>query len=174
MKRNVAIQAKADAEAAKVMKLIAPMKEAGNSLSQIARTLDEMGIATSRGGKWTPMQVKWIGPWEPKWKDAGKSGPFTTLKALYSEIQNAPERIRSKRAELEALNKYTPSGIKEELKQVALSETVPDIRRAARSSSASSARRSTIGAQRSGRLITTPTISSVSCAGRRYGPGFAL
>ncbi|MEY9198330.1 DNA invertase Pin-like site-specific DNA recombinase [Sinorhizobium fredii] len=57
MKRNVAIQAKADAEAAKVMKLIAPMREAGASLSQIARTLDEMGIATSRGGKWTAMQV---------------------------------------------------------------------------------------------------------------------
>ncbi|CCE97551.1 Transposon Tn552 resolvase [Sinorhizobium fredii HH103] len=57
MKRNVAIQAKADAEAAKVMKLIAPMREAGASLSQIARTLDEMEIATSRGGKWTAMQV---------------------------------------------------------------------------------------------------------------------
>ncbi|WP_429820288.1 recombinase family protein [Ensifer sp. B1-9] len=57
MKRNTAIQAKANTEAAKVMKLIAPMKEAGASLGHIARTLDEMGIATSRGGKWTPMQV---------------------------------------------------------------------------------------------------------------------
>ncbi len=57
MKRNAAIQAKADAEAAKVMKLIKPMQEAGASLAHIARTLDEMGIATSRGGKWTAMQV---------------------------------------------------------------------------------------------------------------------
>lgn len=57
MKRNAAIQAKANTEAAKVIKLIAPMREAGASLGHIARTLDEMGIATSRGGKWTPMQV---------------------------------------------------------------------------------------------------------------------
>ncbi|APO74581.1 resolvase/recombinase protein [Rhizobium etli 8C-3] len=57
MKRNAAVQAKADTEAAKVMKLIAPMKEGGSSLSNIARTLDVMGIATSRGGKWTAMQV---------------------------------------------------------------------------------------------------------------------
>ncbi|WP_042777821.1 recombinase family protein [Sinorhizobium fredii] len=57
MKRNVAIQAKAAAEAAKVMKLIAPMREAGASLSQIARPLDEMGIATSRGGRPSTMQV---------------------------------------------------------------------------------------------------------------------
>ena len=56
MKRNVAIQAKADAESAKVMKVIAPMKEAGASPSHIARTLDEMGIARSRGGKWTATQ----------------------------------------------------------------------------------------------------------------------
>jgi DNA invertase Pin-like site-specific DNA recombinase len=57
MKRNAAIQAKANAEAARVMKLIKPMTDAGASLSHIARTLDEMGIATSRGGKWTAMQV---------------------------------------------------------------------------------------------------------------------
>ncbi|MBB4272332.1 recombinase family protein [Rhizobium mongolense] len=57
LKRNAAIQARANAEAAKVMKVIQPMTEAGASLSHVARTLDEMGIATSRGGKWTAMQV---------------------------------------------------------------------------------------------------------------------
>ncbi|ANL55085.1 resolvase/recombinase protein [Rhizobium phaseoli] len=57
MKRNAAIQVKADAEAAKVMKVIKPMTEAGASLSHVARTLQEMGIGTSRGGKWTAMQV---------------------------------------------------------------------------------------------------------------------
>lgn len=57
MKRNVAVQAKADAEAAKVMKVVRPMVAAGTSLNQIARTLDEMGIATSRGGAWTAKQV---------------------------------------------------------------------------------------------------------------------
>lgn len=60
MKRNVAVQAKADAEAAKVMKVVRPMVAAGTSLNQIARTLDEMGIATSRGGAWTAKQVSRI------------------------------------------------------------------------------------------------------------------
>ncbi|MBB4272336.1 hypothetical protein [Rhizobium mongolense] len=74
---------------------------------------------------------KWIGPWMPQWRDQGDTGPFTTLQKLYGEIQGAPERIRTKRAELEKSGKYTPAGIKEMLKQVAINETVPDIRRAA-------------------------------------------
>ncbi|ACE89486.1 hypothetical protein RHECIAT_CH0000493 [Rhizobium etli CIAT 652] len=74
---------------------------------------------------------KWIGPWMPRWRDSGDNGPFTTLEKLYAEIQSAPERIRAKRAELEKTGKYTPAGIKDMLKQIALSETVPDIRRAA-------------------------------------------
>lgn len=56
-KRNEAIQAQANAQAEKLMKVIRPMIEAEQSLSQIARTLDEMDIATSRGGKWTAKQV---------------------------------------------------------------------------------------------------------------------
>ncbi|MCA0344133.1 MAG: recombinase family protein [Proteobacteria bacterium] len=56
-KRNEAIQVKADAEAARLMKIIAPMKAGGASLARIAAALQEMGVATSRGGAWTPMQV---------------------------------------------------------------------------------------------------------------------
>jgi DNA invertase Pin-like site-specific DNA recombinase len=56
-RRNAAIQAKADGEAEHLMKVIGPMTAAGTSLAKIATTLDEMGIATSRGGKWTAKQV---------------------------------------------------------------------------------------------------------------------
>ncbi|MBB5535169.1 recombinase family protein [Rhizobium giardinii] len=57
MKRNEAIQVKAGNEAAKVMKIIGPLRAAGQTLSAIAETLDSMNIPTSRGGKWTPTQV---------------------------------------------------------------------------------------------------------------------
>jgi DNA invertase Pin-like site-specific DNA recombinase len=57
MKRNEAIQQKADAEAAKVMKIVGPLRASGQTLSAIAETLDSMNIPTSRGGKWTPTQV---------------------------------------------------------------------------------------------------------------------
>ncbi|MEY9533555.1 recombinase family protein [Sinorhizobium fredii] len=57
LKRNEAIQQKADAEAAKVMKIVGPLRAAGQTLSAIAETLDSMNIPTSRGGKWTPTQV---------------------------------------------------------------------------------------------------------------------
>lgn len=57
MKRNEAIQHKADAEAAKVIKIIGPLRAAGQTLGAIAETLDSMNIPTSRGGKWTPTQV---------------------------------------------------------------------------------------------------------------------
>jgi len=56
-KRNVAIQAKANAEAGRLLKIITPMAAAGTSLIKIAAALDDMGVATSRGGKWTAMQV---------------------------------------------------------------------------------------------------------------------
>jgi DNA invertase Pin-like site-specific DNA recombinase len=56
-KRNVAIQAKANAEAERLLKIIGPMASAGTSLVKIAAALDDMGVATSRGGKWTAMQV---------------------------------------------------------------------------------------------------------------------
>lgn len=58
MKRNEAIQRKANAEAAKLIKIIGPLREAGQSLATIAGTLNDMNVATSRGGTWTPMQVK--------------------------------------------------------------------------------------------------------------------
>lgn len=58
MKRNEAIQRKAKAEAQKVYKLIGPMREAGRTLASIADALNEMEVATSRGGSWTAMQVK--------------------------------------------------------------------------------------------------------------------
>ncbi|HEV7308876.1 recombinase family protein [Ensifer sp.] len=57
MKRNEAIQQKAGAEAAKVMKIVGPLRASGQTLSAIAETLDSMNIPTSRGGKWTPTQV---------------------------------------------------------------------------------------------------------------------
>jgi len=57
MKRNAAIQVKANEEAQKVMTIIGPLKEAGQNLSQIAAALDRMQIPTSRGGSWTAKQV---------------------------------------------------------------------------------------------------------------------
>ncbi|MBB5575358.1 MULTISPECIES: recombinase family protein [Rhizobium] len=57
MKRNEAIQQKADAEATKVMKIVGPLRASGQTLSAIAATLDSMSIPTSRGGKWTAKQV---------------------------------------------------------------------------------------------------------------------
>lgn len=57
MKRNEAIQAKAIAEATRVMKVVGPLREAGETLASIAATLNETGIPTSRGGLWTPTQV---------------------------------------------------------------------------------------------------------------------
>jgi len=57
MQRNVAIQAKAKAEAERVMKVVKPLRDAGQSLTAIAITLNEMKVATSRGGQWTAMQV---------------------------------------------------------------------------------------------------------------------
>jgi DNA invertase Pin-like site-specific DNA recombinase len=57
MKRNAAIQVKATAEAKRLMKIIRPMHKAGESLAAIASALDTMGVPTSRGGKWTAMQV---------------------------------------------------------------------------------------------------------------------
>jgi DNA invertase Pin-like site-specific DNA recombinase len=57
MRRNVVLKEKADREAAKLVKVIGPMREGGATLTTIAETLQEMGIPTSRGGKWTAKQV---------------------------------------------------------------------------------------------------------------------
>lgn len=57
MRRNVAVQEKAQADADRVLKVVAPLHAAGQSLRSIAATLDGMGVATPRGGKWTAKQV---------------------------------------------------------------------------------------------------------------------
>lgn len=57
MRRNVAIQQKATGEAQKLLQTIGPMRDAGQTLEAIAAALDRLGVATSRGGKWTAKQV---------------------------------------------------------------------------------------------------------------------
>lgn len=57
MKRNEAIQAKAKADAERVMGVVGPLRKAGATLASIAATLNATGIATPRGGTWTPTQV---------------------------------------------------------------------------------------------------------------------
>jgi DNA invertase Pin-like site-specific DNA recombinase len=57
MKRNAAIQQKAVTEARRLLQIIGPMRDTGQTLEAIAATLDRMGVATSRGGKWTAKQV---------------------------------------------------------------------------------------------------------------------
>ncbi|WP_157018445.1 recombinase family protein [Mesorhizobium xinjiangense] len=58
MKRNAAIQEKARAEAQRAMKVIGPLRQARQTLTAIAETLEEMGVKTSRGGRWSATQVK--------------------------------------------------------------------------------------------------------------------
>ncbi len=58
MKRNAAIQEKAAAEARKVMQIVGPLRQSGRTLASIAGTLNDMQVATSRGGQWTAMQVR--------------------------------------------------------------------------------------------------------------------
>jgi DNA invertase Pin-like site-specific DNA recombinase len=57
MKRNEAVKAKAQAEAGRFIKIIGPLREAGQTLTAIADTMNDMGIAASRGGKWSATQV---------------------------------------------------------------------------------------------------------------------
>lgn len=57
LRRNVAVQEKAKGEAAKAMRVIGPLKATGASLNAIAASLNDMGVATSRGGQWTAKQV---------------------------------------------------------------------------------------------------------------------
>jgi len=57
MKRNEAVQMKAKADAEKAMRIIGPLRQAGQTLTAIAATLDDMGAKTSRGGKWSATQV---------------------------------------------------------------------------------------------------------------------
>ncbi|PDS45391.1 DNA invertase [Rhizobium anhuiense] len=57
MKRNAVIQEKANTEAQRLIKVIGPLRAEGQSLAKIAETLNDMGIATSRGGTWSAVQV---------------------------------------------------------------------------------------------------------------------
>lgn len=57
-KRNEAIQRDALAFARKVQPIVQPLRAAGRTLAEIAGALDGAGIATPRGGAWTPTQVK--------------------------------------------------------------------------------------------------------------------
>ncbi|WP_042779265.1 hypothetical protein [Sinorhizobium fredii] len=74
---------------------------------------------------------RWVGPWMPQWRDRGDSGPFTTLRKLYSDIQEASEGLKAKRDALKQTGKYTQAGIVDQLKEVARAETIPGIRTAA-------------------------------------------
>ncbi|MEQ9568355.1 MAG: recombinase family protein [Pseudomonadales bacterium] len=57
MKRNEALIAKADREAETILKVIKPLRDARQTLSAIAEALEEMGVKTSRGGRWAAKQV---------------------------------------------------------------------------------------------------------------------
>ena len=57
-KANAAARALADTHAAKVIDIIRPMKEAGQTLQQIADALNKLGLPTSRNGRWYPTTVK--------------------------------------------------------------------------------------------------------------------
>ena len=55
---NTSAKTLADTHAAKVIDVIKPMKEAGQTLQQIANALNKLGLPTSRNGRWYPATVK--------------------------------------------------------------------------------------------------------------------
>src|SRR6056297_2360096 len=55
---NAAARAVADAHAMKLLDTVAPLREAGRTLQQIADTLNKSGVTTARGGRWYPTTVK--------------------------------------------------------------------------------------------------------------------
>lgn len=57
MKRNEALKVNAQVEAQRVLKIIGPLRAAGETLTAIAETLEDMGVKTSRGGRWSATQV---------------------------------------------------------------------------------------------------------------------
>ncbi|WP_417782559.1 recombinase family protein [Terasakiella pusilla] len=58
MKRNKVRIEQADKQAKKLAGLVLPMKERGDSLRAIAKSLNEAGVTTPRGGHWQAPQVK--------------------------------------------------------------------------------------------------------------------
>jgi len=55
--RNLAVKAKANEYAGRVFGLIQPLRSSGQTFRQIAETLNETGVPTSRGSKWSAAQV---------------------------------------------------------------------------------------------------------------------
>lgn len=57
MQRNKVIQAQADQRAKRLASIVVPMRNNGATLRDIAKALNEAGIATARGGHWQAPQV---------------------------------------------------------------------------------------------------------------------
>ncbi|RDJ11526.1 recombinase family protein [Rhizobium grahamii] len=60
MKRNEAAKAKADRFAASVLPLVSKLRDAGETLQNIAEVLNDAGKLSPRGGQWTATSVKRI------------------------------------------------------------------------------------------------------------------
>jgi hypothetical protein len=65
-KANAAARALADTHAAKVIDVIRPMKEAGQTLQQIADALNKLGLPTVVGGIQLRLRTFWRGCWDDK------------------------------------------------------------------------------------------------------------
>ncbi len=59
IQRNAASRAMADNYAQRVSSVVVPLRNAGASLRAIADAMNKAAIATPRGGKWGPSQVKY-------------------------------------------------------------------------------------------------------------------
>ncbi|MBW6418299.1 recombinase family protein [Celeribacter sp. PS-C1] len=58
MKRNDAVKAQAKRDAEKVAGIVMPLRAKGETLRQIAETLNKSGVPTARGGQWQASQVQ--------------------------------------------------------------------------------------------------------------------
>lgn len=58
MKRNKAVKAQARQGAEKVAGIVMPLRAEGQTLRQIAETLNKSGVPTARGGQWQASQVQ--------------------------------------------------------------------------------------------------------------------
>lgn len=56
--RNAAVQAQAKANAERVAGIVRPLRAQGATLRAIAAALNDSGVATARGGAWSPSQVQ--------------------------------------------------------------------------------------------------------------------
>lgn len=60
MKRNEVVRANADARAKKIESIVAPLRQGGATLRQIADALNAASVPTARGGQWHPTTVKLV------------------------------------------------------------------------------------------------------------------